>query len=127
MSRLSPAALAAFCVATMDDKDRAAIEKMNATDAREDQLVAAHDEWKEARRVAKDRSGETAAEEWAEQLFNEKYDACDRVACYRARTLAGILAKLAFIAGDSMPRKSFRQRWERQKKYFSASRWTSRR
>ena len=33
-----------------------------------------------------------------------------------------MLAKLAFIAGDSMPRKSFRQRWERQKKYFSALR-----
>ena len=54
----------------------------------------------EACRVAKDRSGETAAEEWAEQLFNEKYDACERVASKRALTMRGLLAKLAFIAGD---------------------------
>ena len=57
MSRLSPAALAAFCFATMDDKDRAAIEKMNATDAREDQLVAAHDEWNGRRRAGLPRIG----------------------------------------------------------------------
>ena len=69
-------------------------------EAREDQLIAAFDEWKEARQLAEDRSGEAAAEERLEQLFNERYDACERVARYRARTLAGMLAKLAFIAGD---------------------------
>jgi hypothetical protein len=102
ISRLSPAALAALapCVATMDDKDRAAIEKMNAKDAREDQLIAALDHRREALRVARDRSGESAAEERLEQLLDEKDDACNRVANTRARTLSGVLAKLALIAPD---------------------------
>lgn len=87
-------------VATLSEEDRAVVEMMTATEVREAQLVAARDEWNEACRVAKDRSGETAAEEWAEQLFNEKYDACERVASKRALTMRGLLAKLAFIAGD---------------------------
>jgi hypothetical protein len=84
----------------LDDKDRAAVEKMNATDTREDQLIAALDRWNEVRRVARDRSGETAAEERVGQLWDEKADACSRVANFRARTLSGILAKLALIAPD---------------------------
>ena len=102
MSRLSPAALAVFdpLVATMDDKDRAASEKINATDARADQLIAALDHRREELRVARDRSGETAADERVEQRMDEKYDAYTRVANARARTLEGILAKLALIASD---------------------------
>jgi hypothetical protein len=30
----------------------------------------------------------------------EKYEACERVASMRARTLSGLLAKLSFIASD---------------------------
>ena len=91
-----------FDVAHLDlmRRRQAHIQLLAAGEAREDQLVAARDEWNEACRVAKDRSGDTAAEEWAEQLFNEKYDACERVASKRALTMRGLLAKLAFIAGD---------------------------
>jgi hypothetical protein len=58
VSRLSPVALAALapCVETMDDKDQAAIEQMNATDARADQLIAALDRRREALRVAEERA-----------------------------------------------------------------------
>jgi hypothetical protein len=56
------------------------------------------DRWHEARRLAKDRSGVTAAEERHERLYNERCAASERVACTRARTLSGMLAKLAFIA-----------------------------
>jgi hypothetical protein len=102
MSRLSPAACAALAsgLGPMDDKGRAAVAKINATDAREDQLIAALDHRNEALQVARDRSGETAAEEHLEQLMDEQYDACNRVANTRARTLSGVLAKLAFIAPD---------------------------
>jgi hypothetical protein len=102
MSRVSAdtwAALAPY-VATMDDNDRAAIERLNAKDAREDQLIAALDNRCEALRVAEDRSGETAADEHVEQRMNEKFDAYTRVANTRARTLSGILAKLALVAPD---------------------------
>jgi hypothetical protein len=74
------------------------VEPMAAIEAREDQLVAALDQWNEARRLARERSGETAAEERSEQLYNESYDARARIASTRARTLSGMLAKLAFIA-----------------------------
>jgi hypothetical protein len=56
--------------------------------------------WKEAHRVARDRSGETAAEECLEQLKDEKDEAYERVANTRARTLSGVLTKLALIAPD---------------------------
>jgi hypothetical protein len=59
---------------------------------------AALDSWDEAILVAKDRSGETAADERLEQLMDEKYAAHTRVANTRARTLSGVLAKLALIA-----------------------------
>ena len=87
-------------IATMDYKDRAAVEKMNAKDAREDQLIAALDRRNEALKVARDRSGETAAEERLKQLMDEKYAAYARVANTRAWTLSGVLAKLALIAPD---------------------------
>jgi hypothetical protein len=102
ISRLSPGALAALtpCVATMDDKDRAAIARMNAEDVRADQLIAALDNRRKALEVARDRSGETAADERVEQRMDEKYDAYTRVANTRATTLSGVLAKLALIAPD---------------------------
>jgi hypothetical protein len=49
-------------VTFLNDKDRAFAEIMEAREVREDQLIAALDHWKEAHRVARDRSGETAAE-----------------------------------------------------------------
>jgi hypothetical protein len=102
MSRVSTDTWAALAsgLGPMDDKDRAAIEKINAKDAREDQLIAALDHRNEALRVARDRSGETAADERVEQRMDEKYDAYTRVANARAPTLEGILAKLALIASD---------------------------
>jgi hypothetical protein len=90
-------------VATLDDKDRATLAIMAAAEVREDQLIAALNQWNEAREVASDRSGETAetaADERVDQLWDEKSDACSRVANTRARTLNGILAKLALIAPD---------------------------
>ena len=68
--------------------------------AREDQLIAALDHRNEARRVAEDRSGETAAKERFNQLLDEKDAAYERVSNTRARTLSGVLAKLALIASD---------------------------
>jgi hypothetical protein len=87
-------------VASLDDKDRALVEMAAATEVREDQLIAAMDHRNEALRVARDRSGETTADERLEQLMGEKDAACTRVANTRARTLSGVLAKLALIASD---------------------------
>jgi hypothetical protein len=87
-------------IATLDDKDRAAVELLAAHEAREDQLVPAFEQWNEARRLARDRSGETAAHERREALYSEMGDAALRVASKRACTLSGILAKLDFIAPD---------------------------
>jgi hypothetical protein len=95
ISRLSTETLAMLAPGVIDDKDRAV-----AKDAREDQLIAAMDHRIEALRVARDRSGETAAEERRRQLMDEKYAAYARVANTRAWTLSGILAKLALIAPD---------------------------
>jgi hypothetical protein len=102
MSSLSPATLdmLASGLGPIDDEDRAAIEKMNAKDGREDQIIAALDRRKEALRIARDRSGETAAKDLVDQLWDEKYDAYTRVANTRARTLSGVLAKLALIELD---------------------------
>jgi hypothetical protein len=87
-------------VASLDDKDRSILEMLAAIEVREDQLIAALDHRNEARRVAEDRSGETAANERLEQLVDEKYEVCNRVSITRARTLSGVLAKLALIAPD---------------------------
>jgi hypothetical protein len=100
ISRLSTATLAMLAPGPMDDKDRAAIEKIKAKDAREDQIIAAMDRRNEALQVARDRSGETAASDLVDQLWDEKYAAYTRVANIRARTLNGVLAKLALIASD---------------------------
>jgi hypothetical protein len=88
------------CVASLDDKDRSVVEMMAAIEVREDQLIAALDHRNEARRVAEDRSGETAANERLEQLMEEKDEVCNRVSITRARTLSGVLAKLGLIASD---------------------------
>lgn len=84
----------------LSEKDRAVIDNLIARDEREDQLVAALDEWREMRRVARDRSGETSADELLEKIQAEYDEACERVASTHARTLSGVLAKLAFIAPD---------------------------
>jgi hypothetical protein len=86
--------------AAHDDRMAAARQCKAEIDARESKFIAAADQWREMRRLAEDRSGKTAAEELSDRLFTEKYDACQAVALTRARTLAGMLAKLAFIAGD---------------------------
>jgi hypothetical protein len=73
---------------------------VNAKDAREDQIIAAVEHQGEALQVARDRSGETAASDVVDQVWDEKYAAYTRVANTRARTLSGVLAKLAFIVPD---------------------------
>jgi hypothetical protein len=87
-------------MASLSDKDRALIEMMVAQEVRQDQLVPAFDEWNEMRRLAEERSGVTAAEKLNSQLYDEWYEARRRIANARARTLEGMLAKLAFIAAD---------------------------
>ena len=87
-------------IATLSDEDRVLIEKTAAIEAGEDRLIAAHDEWREMRRLAEDRSGATTAQERSDRLFEENADACERVARMRALTLAGMLAKLALIDPD---------------------------
>jgi hypothetical protein len=87
-------------LASLNDKDRAIVEIMAAQEVREDQLIAALDHHNEAVRIAKERSGETAANERFDRLWDEKCEAYERVADTRARTLRGLLAKLALIAPD---------------------------
>ena len=50
------------------------------------------------RQLARDRSGETAAEKGLEEIQSEYDQAAERIARFRAQTLDGVLAKLAFIA-----------------------------
>ena len=116
-------------MATLNDKDRAAVKIMAAEAVREDQLIAALDHRNEARRVAEDRSGETAAKDRFNQLWDEKDEACNRVSITRARTLSGVLAKLALIASDfdDSRLRSFQERWECRRQSYLASQWTSRR
>ena len=90
-------------IASLDEKDRVLIEQMAAAEAGEDRLVAALDEWNEGRGLARDRSGETAADERLEEIQAEHDEACKRVANMRARTLDGVLTKLAFITPDLDP------------------------
>jgi hypothetical protein len=87
-------------LATWDDKDRAMIKIMAAQEPREDQLIVALDDYRGAQQVARDCSGEDAANDRFDQLWGEKYDVYSRVANTRARTLSGVLAKLALIASD---------------------------
>ena len=54
-------------VATWKDMDRAVVEILAASGVRGDQLVQASDEWEDMRLLARDRSGETAADERLKQ------------------------------------------------------------
>lgn len=114
-------------VATLNDEERAFVE-MKATEVREDQFIAALDHRNEARRIAEDRSGETAANERLEQLMDEKDEVCKRVSITRARTLSGVLAKLALIASDFDDESASELPGEMgtSRKYCSASQRTSR-
>ena len=76
------------------------IRMFAAREARMDQAIAAYDRWQEERELAKERSGERAVTEWQEQLCAEMNEARQRVGSMRARTLAGILAKLALVAPE---------------------------
>jgi hypothetical protein len=76
------------------------IRMFAAREARMDQAIAAYDRWQEERELAKERSGERAVTEWQEQLCGEMCEARLRVGSTRARTLAGMLAKLALIAPE---------------------------
>jgi hypothetical protein len=91
-------------LATLDEKGRAVVDTLIAEEVRGAELVAtalpAWIEWKEACRIARARSGQTTAEERHEKLYDEKVEACERVARTRAHTLNGMLAKLAFVAAD---------------------------
>jgi hypothetical protein len=130
IARLSPAALDALapCVANMDDKDRAAIEKLRAAEARADQLIAARDRWREALRVAEERSGETAADGRVEQRMNEKYDTYTCVLILARGRGREFWPNSPSSRQTSTSRlRSFRQKRERPSQYCSASRWTSRR
>jgi hypothetical protein len=80
------------------EKDRAMIGAMVAAEARKDQLIPAFEEWNELKRLAEERAGVPAAAKREGELHSEQYDARMRVANARAQTLAGMLAKLAFIA-----------------------------
>jgi hypothetical protein len=103
------------------------VEPMAPIEACEDQLVAALGQWNEARRLARERSGETAAEERSEQLYNESYDAYARIASTRARTLFERNAGEASLYRVRLRCWSLHQKWERPSKRYSASRWTTRR
>jgi hypothetical protein len=114
-------------VATLNDEERAFVE-MKATEVREDHFIAALDHRNEARRIAEDRSGETAPNERLEQLMDEKDEVCKRVSITRARTLSGVLAKPAFIASDFDDESASELPGEMgtSRKYCSASQRTSR-
>jgi hypothetical protein len=84
----------------LDEKTAAMFQWMVDRDRRANEIIAADDQWKEERRRAKERSGERAVQERQEQLCHEMNKARWRVGDTRARTLAGMLAKLALIADD---------------------------
>jgi hypothetical protein len=76
------------------------ISMFAAREARMDEVIAAYDQWQEERKLAKERSGERAVTEWQEQLCAEMSEARRLVGSTRARTLTGMLAKLALIAPE---------------------------
>jgi hypothetical protein len=84
--------------ATLNDKDRTLVEVMAATEAREDQLVVAHDQWKAARHEASVRSGELDAWNRSDELLDEKHKLWRRIMMMPAQTEAGMMAKLALVA-----------------------------
>ena len=85
-------------VATLDEKDRATIQLLAAGEAREDQLVAAHDQWKAARHEAEVRSGAIDAWNRSDDLLAEEEKLKARIARTPAQTVAGMMAKLALVA-----------------------------
>jgi hypothetical protein len=84
----------------LDEQTAGLIRMFAAREARMDQVIAAYDQSQEERKLAKERSGERAVTEWQEQLCGEMSEARQRVGSMRARTLAGMLAKLAIIAPE---------------------------
>ena len=109
-------------VATWKDMDRAVVEILAASGVRGDQLVQASDEWEDMRLLARDRSGETAADERLKQsrssMMRRRAD----------RENAGSHAERN--AGEASPhcvrfRRRLQPRAFRQcrKRYSSASRW----
>lgn len=85
-------------VATLPEKDRALVEMGAATEVREVQLIAALDQWNEAQDEAKVRSGEFDAWRRADELFVEEKKLKAQIGATSAQTVAGIMAKLAFVA-----------------------------
>jgi hypothetical protein len=85
-------------LATLDEKERANLQRLAASEAREDQLVAAHDQWNEARRLARARSGELDAWNRSDELLDEKHKLWRRIMMTPAQTEAGMMAKLALAA-----------------------------
>lgn len=69
-----------------------------ALGGRADELIAAADQWRTARRQAEERSGEVDAATRCDQLGDEWTRLLARIATTPARTMAGILAKLAVAA-----------------------------
>jgi hypothetical protein len=84
----------------LDEQTVGLIRMFAAREARMDQVIAAFDQWIGDRKLAEERSDERAVTEWQEQLCGEMCDARQRVGSMRARTLAGMLAKLALIAPE---------------------------
>jgi hypothetical protein len=82
-------------VATLNDKDRAAVELLAASEARANQLIPAHDQWKAARHEARVRSGEVDAWNRSDELLDEKHKLWRRIMMTPAQTEAGMMAKLA--------------------------------
>jgi hypothetical protein len=83
----------------LDEQAAYLIRMFAAREARMDQVIAAFDQWIDEYKLAKERSGERAVQLWQEQLCAEN-EARRLVGSTRARTLAGMLAKLALIAPE---------------------------
>jgi hypothetical protein len=73
------------------------VELMAAIEAREDQLVAALDQWNEARGLARHEAAKLPRRNGANS-FTKRVTTPARASRARARTLSGMLAKLAFTA-----------------------------
>jgi hypothetical protein len=69
-----------------------------AREARADELIAADDEWRQARHQAKVDSGALEIEERQERLFGEELDLQRELPRTSAQTAPGALAKFALVA-----------------------------
>jgi hypothetical protein len=85
-------------VSTLNEKDRAILELLVASEARANQLIPAHDQWKAARHEAKVSSGELDAWNRSDELLDEKHKLWRRIMMTPAHTEAGMMAKLALVA-----------------------------